>query len=189
MKVAGKRKKRNTFRKARNSIFTRTYVAYSIRNHLLVKYKIDGSPTSNQFPEQLISKRSIPEISKLSKVLMLDKMSLRKFILFNKVQSVNAKNDIEMLKVYLAIENEIIALAIAKKDKYSLISEDYERAVLSPAIERAVGNKLKNIEDDLVFQNNFDELHKRYQRQYYQIAYKYKLPTPRLLAFILRLIS
>lgn len=93
------------------------------------------------------------------------------------------------IKAYLAIENEIIILKIERQDKESIIHEDYERAILSPAIERATGNSLKNIKDDFVFEKQLEELRTRYQRWYYEIAHLYKLPTLGILPFILRLIT
>lgn len=92
------------------------------------------------------------------------------------------------IKAYLAIEREIITLKIERQDKGSIIHEDYERALLSPAIERAAGNNLRNIKDDLVFEKQLEELKKQYQRWYYEIAHEHKLPTLVNSPLILRLI-
>ena len=98
-------------------------------------------------------------------------------------------NSHEKIKAYLNIENEIITLKIARKEKGNITNVDYERALLSPAIERAAGNSLKNIEDDLVFEKQLEELQKKYQRWYYEIAHEYKIPTLVNAPFILSLIS
>ena len=132
----------------------------------------------------------MPEISRLSRVLILDYQQLWQFIVLNRLKRLSPKiSGDEKIKVYLSIESEIIALKIARQDKENIIHEDYESAVLSPAIERTAGNNLRNIKNDLVFEKRLEELQKEYQRWYYQVAYKYKLPTPRILAFILRLIN
>ncbi len=93
------------------------------------------------------------------------------------------------IKAYLAIENEIITIKIERQNKENMIHEDYERAILAHAMERAAGNSLKNIKDDLVFEKQLEELRKKYQRWYYEIAHEYKLPTLINSYFILRLIS
>lgn len=132
----------------------------------------------------------IPEISRLARALNLNYQLLWQFMVLGRPRRLSAMvNSQEKIKVYLDIEKEIIILKITRQDKENIINEDYERALLSPAIERATGNSLKNIKDDLVFEKRLEELQKEYQRWYYKIAYKYKLPTPRILAFILRLIT
>lgn len=67
--------------------------------------------------------------------------------------------------------------------------EDYNRALVEPAIERVAGNHLSSIEDDKEFENQFEELKGKFCRCYYLVTRKYKLPTPGLTPFILRLIS
>lgn len=61
--------------------------------------------------------------------------------------------------------------------------------MLSTAIERAVGNNLCNIDDDSIFEMQLDELQKVYRKWYYKTANRYKLPTPRIVPFVLRLIT
>src|SRR3990167_5440231 len=167
---------RNTFQKTRCALFVKTYVAHSIRNYLIYKYEIDYKHSSPQLNKQF-HRRSIPEIARLSKALILDYQLLRQFIVLNKSKKLSPKisND-EKIKTYLSIEIEIIALKIARQDKENIVHEDYESAILSPAIERAAGDSLRNIKNDLVFEKRLEELQKEYQRWYYQVAYKYKLP-------------
>ncbi len=189
MKVAGKGT-RNTFYKTRLTLFVRTYAGYSMKNYLISKYRIDSNLPKSQLKMLLWGKRTIPEISKLSKVLILDYQQLWRFVVLNKRLRLNpsASKD-EKIKVYLAIENEMAILKVTRQDKEDIIHEDYERAMLSPAIERVAGNSLRNIRDDLVFEKQLEELRKKYQRWYYEIAHEYKLPTLVNSPFILSLIG
>ena len=189
METAGG-KKYNTFYKTRFGFFVRSYIGYSIRDYLKTKYKIDSNLTKSQLHQQFSNKRAIPEISKLSKVLIMDYQQLWQFILLGKSRRLNTKvSSQEKIKAYLAIEKEIITLKIERQDKENIIHEDYERALLSPALERVAGNSLKNTRDDLVFEIQLEELRKRYQRWYYDIAHEYKLPTLVNSPLIFRLIS
>ncbi|HEX7456710.1 MAG TPA: Maf family protein [Candidatus Nanoarchaeia archaeon] len=45
------------------------------------------------------------------------------------------------------------------------------------------------IDDDFAFEEQLEELQRKYRRLYYKTAYEYKLPTPRIVPFILRLLS
>src|SRR3989344_4193106 len=182
-------KKYNTFYKTRFNLFIRSYIAYSIQNYLKIKYKIDSNLTKSQLHQKFSNKKAIPEVSRLSKVLIMDYQQLWQFILLGKNRKLNSKVNSQLkIKAYLAIEREIIALKIERQDKENIIHEDYERALLSPAIERAAGNRLKNIKDDLVFEKRLEELKKKYQRWYYATAHEHKLPTLVNFPLILRLI-
>ena len=181
---------RNTFQKTRLALFIRSYVGYSIQNYLKIRYKIDDKLTKSQLHQKFSNKKAIPEISRLSRALNLNYQLLWQFILLGKSKKLNTKVNSQMkIKAYLAIEKEIITLKIERQDKENIIHEDYERALLSPALERAAGNSLKNVRDDLVFENQLEGLRKRHQRWYYEIAHEYKLPTLVNYPFILRLIS
>ena len=187
--MTGKRRY-NTFHKIRLALFIKSYPAYCIQYHLKVKYRIDVNLTKSQLIKQFSAKRTIPEISKLSKSLNLNYQLLWQFTVLGRTQKPNLdENSHEKIKAYLDIENEIITLKIARQDKENITNVDYERALLSPAIERAAGNSLKNIKDDQVFEKQLEELQKKYQRWYYEIAHKYKLPTLVNSPFILSLIS
>ena len=180
----------NTFNKSRFTLFVRTYVAHSIKHHLISKYEINSKLPRFQLNKQFFGKKSVPEISRLSKALFLDYQQLWQFIVLNRSRKLNSKiKSNEKIKVYLSIESEIITLKIARQNKENIIHEDYERETLSPAIERTAGNHLRDIKEDFVFEKRLEELKKDYRKWYYEIAYKYKLPTPRILAFILRLIN
>jgi len=170
-------KPRLTFKKIRLALFLRSYAFYRISTELREKYS---------------DKKVIPEISRLSRALNLPHRPLRKAIIPKKFQALNRKvHDKENIKIYLAVESELALLARAKDNKSDFKDSDYEEefALLSLAIERAVGNNLKNVEDDLMFKQQSEELKRKYYNWYYKTAYKYKLPTIRIVPFILRLIT
>lgn len=180
----------NTFNKIRFALFTYSYAGYSISNVLRKKYKINDKLTVKELREQFGNKRLIPEISRLSKTLNLNYKALWKFIVLTKTPRIVWKlNDKDKVKAYLGIESEITTLIVGRQDKDSLIEEEYNRAILTPAIERAAGDSLSDIEDDNIFNTQLEELQRKYKNWYYATAYKYKLPTPRIISFILRLIN
>jgi len=92
------------------------------------------------------------------------------------------------LKIYLEVKKELSKLSEEKSDEHSTALEDYQRKLLCPAIERSVGNLLENINDDSEFEKLLGERFKSSFYIYYKVAYKYGLPTMRVVPFILRLI-
>jgi hypothetical protein len=148
-----------------------------------------------------IKKRSLneqvrKEVPRLARILNLDSNLLEHFIysnknprkLLNQQLKLNSK-DKDQILIYLAIEKEISTIILERREKDSLIFNDYGRRLLEPAIERATGDHLSGVDDDFVFENNLEELKRRYTKSYYEVAYKYKLPTLRIVPFIIRLIS
>lgn len=93
------------------------------------------------------------------------------------------------LRIYLETEKELTKLVEERLDEYSTAKEDYQNQLLYPAIERAVGNLLADVDNDSEFQGLFDEKTKSATYIYYKVAYKYKLSTIRIVPFILRLIG
>ncbi len=67
--------------------------------------------------------------------------------------------------------------------------EENQSFLLSLAIERVVGSTLGNVKDDNVFEEKLNQRIKDYHRIYYKTAYKYRLPTMRIIPFLLRLIT
>lgn len=191
MKTAGKiKRKYNTYHKVRLALFVKSYAAYCIQNHLKAKYKIDSNLKKSQLCQQFSNKRAIPEISRLSRTLNLNYHLLWRFAVLNKRLRLNPRiNKDEKIKAYLAIENEIATLKVTRQEKENIIHEDYEKALLSPAIERVAGNSLRNIKNDDLFEKQLEELQKKYRNWYREVANNYKLTTLRTIAFILRLIS
>lgn len=185
-------KVRLTFKKIRLALFVRSYASYRIAQGIRGKYKLNNKQTVKELRKKYFKKRAIPEIAKLSRALNLDYKTLWESIALNKTPVLNKKIlDREKIKVYLAIESELITLSAAKINRSNyFFNPDYEdeSAILSIAIERAVGNKLINIENDSVFNHQQELLQKLYLRWYYKVAWKYKLPTTRIVPFVLRLI-
>jgi hypothetical protein len=182
----------NTYNKIRLALFTKSYAHYVITNYLKTKYKIDGRLTSQELRKKYFNKHSIPEISRLSKVLNFNYAQLWKAIILSKNQTLNKKlAEKEKIAIFLSIEHELTQLAITKKNKSVFINPDYESelALLSTAIERTVGNALRDIEDDYSFTQQSEELKRKYIHWYYKVAYRYKLPTLRIVPFVVRLIT
>ncbi len=181
-----------TYNRVRLALFVRSYAGYTIVQHIKAKYKIDNKLAPKDLRKKYGGKRTISEISRLSRVLNLHYKSLWEFVVLDKTQASNrdiAEKD--KIKVYLSIENELIALSKTKQNKSPYFDPDYETevALLSVAIERAAGCTLKDIDDDRKFQRDCEELQRKYLYWYYKVAYRYKLPTTRIVPFILRLIN
>ena len=181
-----------TYNKLRLALFVRSYAHYAITRYIKTEYKIDERLTSQELRRKYFNKHVIPGISRLSKVLNFNYASLWKAIILSKNQGLG-KNiaEEEKIAIFLSIEHELTQLAITKQNKTDFRDPDYESelALLSVAIERAVGNSLINITNDSVFDQQFEISQKHYLRWYYKVAYTYKLPTTRIVPFILRLIS
>lgn len=166
-------KRRITYNKVRLSLFLRSFGAYTILN---------------RFKDKTYHR----VISRLGNVLNLDINLLNKFfssgIYPRGLPNLNSLTKYlvpkEKMLVYLEVEREIINLTLEKLDKEKTSLEDYDKAIMEPAIERVAGNHLKNIKDDKVFDIQLEELKRRYQNWYYATAYKYKLPTSRIIPFI-----
>ncbi|HVZ12433.1 MAG TPA: hypothetical protein VG965_05365 [Patescibacteria group bacterium] len=187
------KKKYLTQSKIRIALFTNSYANYRIAQVLKRKYKLNGKLTPKELRIKYFNKNAIPEISRLSHTLNLPYKPLWEGIMLDKSSHLD-KNvpEKEKIRAYLSIEKELIMLSIEKQAKTSsFFDPDYENefALLSIAIERAVGNKLVNIEDDSVFNHQQEILQKLYLRWYYRVAWRYKLPTTRIVPFVLRLIS
>ncbi len=172
------KRKRITYNKIRLALFLRSYGAHIIFRRFKNKpnYKIvsrlgDVLNLSTHLLNEFFSSggcpRELPKLNNLTTYLVPK----------------------EKMLVYLEIEQEIINLTLEKQDKEKTSLEDYDKAIMEPAIERVAGNHLKDVEDDKVFDTQLEELQRKYQNWYYATAYKYKLPTLRIIPFILRLIS
>lgn len=104
------------------------------------------------------------------------------------IKEIADDKDKDKIKIYLQIEKQLILLIQDRKLKESYVTEEYEYALLSPAIERVVGNSLTNIKDDGKFEIKFTERKRVYTQWYYAVACKYRLPTLRIIPFVSRLI-
>lgn len=171
------KRRRITYNKVRLSLFLRSYGAYTILDRFKKKpnYRI---------------------VSRLSNVLNLDIYLLNKFFTSGKyprgLPNLNRLTKYlvpkEKMLVYLEVEREIINLTLEKQDKEKTAFEDYDRAIMEPAIERVAGNHLCKIQDDREFEEKLILLKTKFKTYYYSVAYKYKLPTPRITPFIIRII-
>ena len=190
--MAGKIKSRLTFKKIRLSLFLRSYAYYRISQGIKENYKFDSKLKPKELRKKYFNKKAVPEISRLSRALNLPHKPLWESVLLDKpFPLVNKMPDRERIKIYISIEQELISLSIAKQSRSDYTDPDYdfEFAFLSIAIERAVGTRLINIRNDSVFDNQLEILQKLYRGWYYKVAWKYKLPTTRIVPFVWRLIS
>lgn len=165
------------YHKLRFALFIRSYPGYVIQEYarnLEIK-----KPTIKRLTKILLIKEN------LSRCFLLHKACSRKF---NEIIKTDIK-DKEKISVYLQIEKELCLLSITKHTKNRYLVEDYERILLSTAVERTAGNNLKAIISDHEFDKKLAELQKLYIKWYYYIVYKYRLPTMRILPYILRLIQ
>lgn len=173
-------KHKATYNRVRLALFLHSYGAFII---------------SELLKSRDISKIKI--INRLGQILNFDPLLLRKFYLDGKYARKLSKpgsykkyrTSRERIIAYLEIEKELINLITEKNEVDGTAAEDYDRALLEPAIERAAGNGLCKIEDDFEFEDQLAILRIKYKTYYYSVAYKYKLPTPRIMPFILRLLQ
>lgn len=189
--MAGTAKIRITYKKLRLVLFVRTYAYYRISQYIGEKYRFDNKLKSKELRTIYFKKKAIPEISRLSKALNLPYNPLWESIVLDKTISLSKNLPDREIKVYLSVEHELTQFAIAKQSKSDYTDPEYEFefALLRRAIERTTGNRLRNIKNDSVFEQQLEILQKLYLGWYYKTAYKYKLPTLRIVPFILRLIS
>jgi hypothetical protein len=92
------------------------------------------------------------------------------------------------LSVYIRIEQELIQLTKEREKRGYFDLIEYESAFLEPAIERVVGADLCEIENDKEFDELLITFKTIYLNWYYQTAVKYRLPTIRIIPFLLRLL-
>jgi hypothetical protein len=135
------------------------------------------------------SKKLVKAIERLSVILEFEYKLTADFIVFDTKPVCPYRKLPYSLKIYLEIENELMKLSEEKLDEYSTALEDYQRQLLYPAIERAIGNLLENVEDDDKFQRLSEERFKSAIYIYYKVVRKYGLPTMRNIPFILSIIS
>lgn len=155
-------------------LFSHSYCGEKIASYLIKKYK---------------GKKLEGCIQKLSLVFGFKLKQVNNFVLFDiKTDSPYLRLP-KKLKMYLEIENELAKLSEEKLDKYSTALEDYQRQMFYPAIERAIGNFLEEVEDDKKFQELMESRFKSTCYIYYKVVCKYKLPTLRTIPFVLRLIT
>lgn len=137
-----------------------------------------------------VFKNQISEVcvcNKLSRCLGFSCKLISQFLLKNKIPK-SPKQLQRDHRIYLKIENQLVSLAKEKLDKSLVVYEDSQSFLLSLAVERVAGSTLGNVKDDFVFEQKLNQRIKDYHRIYYKVAYKYRLPTIRIIPFLLRLI-
>lgn len=120
--------------------------------------------------------------SRIEKILLFSQIKR-----FSNIRSLVQKD--ERLSVYNRIEKELTLLSKKRKERGTFDLEEYEYALLDPAIERVAGASLAEIEDDRTFDMELIARKALYQRWYYQTAAKYRLATLRIIPFLLRLLQ
>jgi len=95
----------------------------------------------------------------------------------------------EKLSIYVRIEQELIHLMKERKERGYFDLVEYEYALLDPAIEHVVGEDLSDIENDREFDEQLLKFKTIYKNWYYQTSAKYRLPTLRIIPFLIRLIK
>ena len=165
------------FEAIRLALFTKSYAGYYFTQYVEASKNPDGLT------------------KKLAKALLFKEAFLLYFLSpkhskreVNKILK-EITDDKDKIKIYLKIEKELILLIQDRKLKESYVTEEYEHALLSPAIERVAGNSLNNINDDGRFEAICSERKRIYNQWYYAVAGKYRLPTLRIIPFISRLLK
>ena len=180
-----------TFNRVRLSLFIRSYACYAITYYLWRKYKIKTAAKPKELHKKY-SRHAIPEISRLAKVLNVNYANVWDAIILGKKRRLNKNTaEEENVKIYLTIEEELISLVKTKQQQSDYTDPDYEDewGILATAIERAIGDELCDVDDDQLFEQQSAELKRKYIYLYYKTACKYKLPTIRIVPFVLRLIT
>lgn len=165
------------FKSVRFALFARSYAGY----YFTQQVKVSSEPNSL--------------VRKLAKTLLFDDYILGFYLSpkFSKsdVDRIikNVESDKEKIKIYLEIEKQLTILIQDKGEKESYVPEEYENALLAPAIERVAGDSVSNIQSDSLFEKKLVERKRIYTLWYYSIVRNYRLPTLRIIPFLARLIK
>jgi len=162
------------YKKVRFFLFANSYSTNKIAIYLKEKYK---------------GRKLEKSVIKLSRVLNFQQKQITDFVIFDVKPKCPYRKMPKPIRTYLEIEKELLKLSEEKLDEYSTALEDYQGKLLTPAIERAAGNFLVDIKNDNRFQKLFEDMVGSAHYDYYKVAYKYSLPTMRIVPFILRLIN
>jgi hypothetical protein len=165
-----------------------------VKNHEKVKFFLftnsySGRKISIYLKGKFGDKKLIKAIRRLSVILEFGYKQTADFIVFSTKPACPYRKLPHSLRIYLEIENELSKLSEEKLDEYSTALEDYQKQLLYPAIERAVGNLLENVQDDNKFQRLSEEKFRSAIYTYYKIARKYGLPTMRNIPFLISIIA
>lgn len=156
-----------SYKQFRAFLFTKTY-AYTVFQEYIHK--------AGKKEKQKLKRR-------IAKILLLKPNTAVSIADFNSILHRDGK-----LSVYVRIEHELIQLIKERKNQGYFDLIEYENALLDPAIERIVGTDLCDIENDKEFDEQLMTFKTIYLNWYYQTAAKYRLPTLRIIPFLLRLL-
>lgn len=157
-----------SYKRLRAYLFSKSY-AYSVFKECIHTAKRKEKPRIRKHLKQILLFGQMLHTSHASRIRSL------------------VKKD-ERLAVYIQIETELIRLTKERRARGEFDLDEYESALLDPAIERVTGASLSDIEDDKRFDAELTNRKLLYQRWYYQTATKYRLPTVRIIPFLLRLL-
>jgi len=155
-----------SYKRIRAYLFTKTY-AYTIFQEYIHKA---GKKEKHNLKRRI------------AKILLLKPNPAVAIADFNSILHHDGK-----LSIYVRIEHELIQLMNERKNRGHFDLIEYEYALLDPAIERVVGSDLCDIENDKEFDEQLTTFKTIYINWYYQTAAKYRLPTLRIIPFLLRL--
>lgn len=157
-----------SYERIRAYLFTKTY-AYTVFQEYIREAK--------RKDKQKLRKR-------LTKMLLLKQNTNRQVSDIHSLPLGDGK-----LSVYVRVEQELIQLINERKTRGNFDLSEYEYALLEPAVERVAGEDLCAIDNDQEFDQQLIVFKTLYQSWYYQTAAKYKLPTLRIIPFLLRLLQ
>ncbi len=169
--------KKRGFESIRFALFVRSYAGYYFAQQVKV------SNDSNSL------------IRKLAKILLFNERFLGFYLCPKYSKSdvdriiKNVDSDKEKVKIYLEIEKQLTILIQDKGQKESYVPEEYDNALLAPAIERVAGDSVSNIQSDSLFEKKLVERKRIYTLWYYSIVRNYRLPTLRIIPFLVRLLK
>lgn len=169
--------KKRQFEATRMALFAKSYAGYYFAQ------KIEESRDPNLL------------VKKLSKILLFNEHILGFFLcpkFSNKEVNRVIKDIVDdkvKINIYLKIEKQLTLLMQDRGEKESYVLDEYEYALLSPAIERVAGDSVSNIKSDSRFEKELTDRKRIYNLWYYSIARKYRLPTLRIIPFLSRLIK
>jgi len=156
-----------SYKQIRAYLFTKTY-AYTVFQEYIRK--------AGRNEKQKVQRR-------IAKILLLKPTTAVSIADSNSILRHDGK-----LSVYVRIEHKLIQLIKERKNRGNFDLIEYEYALLDPAIERVIGEDLSDIENDKEFDEQLMTFKTIYISWYYQTAAKYRLPTLRIIPFLLRLL-
>lgn len=165
------------YQSTRFALFTRSYAGY----YFMKQVKVSNDPNSL--------------VRKLAKTLLFNEQFLGFYLYPEFSQSdvdriiENIEYEKEKINAYLEIERQLTTLIQDKGLKESYVPEEYDNALLSPAIERVVGDSISDIQSDSLFEKKLVERKRTYTLWYYSIVRNYRLPTLRIIPFLVRLLK